>query len=91
MLFTEVWFPNFLGIQKFNTAVSITPKTFNLDVGFRLKDTFSREPTKNGATPIYRDLALVVSSLRCWLQSKERLLGFYISSIRHFSFFIVIP
>ena len=48
MLFTEVWFTNFLGIQKFNTDVSITPKTSNLDVGFRLEDTFSMETTKNG-------------------------------------------
>ena len=38
----------YLGIQKFNTAVSITPKTSNLDVGFRLEDTFSMETTKNG-------------------------------------------
>ena len=40
----------YLGIQKFNTAVSITPKTSNLDVGFRLEDTFSMETTKNGGT-----------------------------------------
>jgi len=40
----------FLGIQKFNTAVSITPKTSNLDVGFRLEDTFSMETTKNVGT-----------------------------------------
>ena len=40
----------YLGIQKFNTAVSITPKTSNLDVGFRLEDTFSVETTKNGGT-----------------------------------------
>ena len=38
----------FSGIQKFNTAVSITPKTSNLDVGFRLEATFSVETTKNG-------------------------------------------
>ena len=40
----------YLGIQKFNTAVSITPKTSNLDVGFRLEDTFSMETTKNAGT-----------------------------------------
>ena len=40
----------FLGIQKFNTAVSITPKTANLDVGFRLEDTFSVETKLNAGT-----------------------------------------
>ena len=40
----------FLGIQRFNTAVSITPKTSNLDVGFRLEDTFSVETKLNAGT-----------------------------------------
>ena len=40
----------FSGIQKFNTAVSITPKTSNLDVGFRLEDTFSVETKLNAGT-----------------------------------------
>ena len=40
----------FLGIQQFNTAVSITPRTSNLDVGFRLEDTFRVETVENAGT-----------------------------------------